>query len=309
MSTYEIVGFLAVWLSVVFFLVKLLRFLLARVKGSLGLAVKWRPDAQDWAVITGATDGIGLEYAKRMANKGYNLLLISRNQGRLDSTASDIRQSVSGVGEVRVLSFDFSSHDYTPVEKAISELPRIHVLVNNVGRSYDYPEYLTLLKDWQSIEDLIYINAISCTKMMHLVLPVMEKQRSGIVINLSSISGTSPAPLLAVYSASKAYVDFLSRALAIEYETKGIVIQSITPSFVATKMSKVRRPSLTIPSAKTFVDSALNSVGLVSSTSGYWAHSVERAVVGMAGDIGSRMIFNNLKSLRARAYKRMAKSE
>ena len=101
---------------------------------------------------TGATDGIGYEYACFFARKGYNLLLISRNQEKLEDTKQKIADKYPKCKEIRIHQADFTSTAiYTDIKRVVEELPRVDVLVNNVGISYKYPEYLTkivsMLKD------------------------------------------------------------------------------------------------------------------------------------------------------------------
>lgn len=146
--------------------------------------------------------------------------------------------------------------------------------------------------------------------MIHICLPVMELQKRGLVLNLSSFSAAYPCPLLAAYGASKAYVDHLSRALSKEYETKGIVIQSILPAYVSTKMSKIRKASLMVPTPKQYVASQMKTVKLENRTYGFWTHKAQAFVLDslvyplLGADFISGITFNSLKSVRARAYKK-----
>lgn len=95
---------------------------------------------------TGATDGIGYEYACFFAKKGYNLLLISRNQEKLEDTKQKIADKYPKCKEIRLHQADFTSTEiYTDIKRVVEDLPRVDVLVNNVGISYKYPEYLTKL--------------------------------------------------------------------------------------------------------------------------------------------------------------------
>ena len=89
-----------------------------------------------------------------------------------------------------------------------------------------------------SFTALINCNITSLTKMTAIVLPNMVKKRKGIIINNGSGAGRTPMPLATIYSSSKAYVDFFSRALDLEYRGKGIIVQSLCPYYVSTKLSK-----------------------------------------------------------------------
>lgn len=110
--------------------------------------------------------------------------------------------------------------------------------------------------------------------MTAIVLPGMVSRKGGVIINNASASGRVPTPLLTTYSASKAYVDFFSRALNVEYKSKGIVVQSLCPYFVATKLAGVRK-SLIAPEPNTFAKAALNTVGTQSVSNGCLIHNIQ----------------------------------
>jgi 17beta-estradiol 17-dehydrogenase / very-long-chain 3-oxoacyl-CoA reductase len=107
---------------------------------------------------------------------------------------------------------------------------------------------------------MINVNILSVTEMTAIVLPHMEKQRRGLIINISSFSAVYPTPLLSLYAATKNAVDMFSRSLSAEYAGTGILIQSVLPAYVATKMSKIKKPTLMAPSAADYVKSALRTV-------------------------------------------------
>ena len=102
----------------------------------------------------------------------------------------------------------------------------------------------------------------------------MFQNKSGIILNVCSYSACFPTPLLSIYSASKIYGDYLSRALNAEYRHKGIVIQSVIPYYVSTNMIRNPKHSFMVPSSETFVKSALKTVGIESRTYGYFPHTV-----------------------------------
>ena len=81
----------------------------------------------------------------------------------------------------------------------------------------------------------------------------LPQRKKGAVINISSFSAAIPAPLLSVYSASKSYVDLLSQGMAKEYSSKGITVQCVLPNMVVSNLSKIRRPSLMVPTPNVFV--------------------------------------------------------
>ncbi|MGH0183932.1 UNVERIFIED_CONTAM: hypothetical protein FKN15_013430, partial [Acipenser sinensis] len=105
----------------------------------------------------------------------------------------------------------------------------------------------------------------------------------GAILNISSASGMYPVPLLTLYSSTKAFVDFFSRAMHAEYKSRGIIVQSVLPFFVATKLSKIRRPTLDKPSPEAYVKAALSTVGLQVQTNGYLLHALMPVLSGQIG--------------------------
>jgi 17beta-estradiol 17-dehydrogenase / very-long-chain 3-oxoacyl-CoA reductase len=234
-----------------------------------------------WAVVTGSTDGIGKAYALALAKHGLNVFLISRSNDKLKEVKSEIEEACKNKVSVRTMAVDFSKASkatYLEIRSQLSTLD-VGILVNNVGVSYEHCEFFHDVPD-ETIDNLIKINIEATTYMTKNALPAMLAKGKGCIINLSSISGVAPAPLLAAYGASKAYVDHFSRMLAIEYAAKGIFIQSVTPAFVTTKMSRFRRSTMTIPTTDAFVRSAIRTIGYERSVAGYWAHDIMREVQG-----------------------------
>ncbi|XP_051916474.1 very-long-chain 3-oxoacyl-CoA reductase-A [Hippocampus zosterae] len=226
-----------------------------------------------WAVVTGATDGIGKSYAEELARRGFAIVLISRSQHKLDDVARSLEDQF-GV-ETKTIAVDFGKTNiYPSIEAGLSGL-EIGVLVNNVGVSYPYPEYYLHIPDLDNfITNMINVNMTSVCQMTRLVLPRMADRSKGVILNISSASGMYPVPLLTIYSATKAFVDFFSRGLQEEYRRQGIIIQSVLPFFVATKMTRIRKPTLDKPTPERYVAAELNTVGLQSQTNGYFPHAV-----------------------------------
>ncbi|KAK7072530.1 hypothetical protein SK128_028240 [Halocaridina rubra] len=299
-------------ISVAFIVTRFTWSLLKGIYGSflasaLGLNLNLKKTGE-WAVVTGATDGIGKAYAFELARKGLKVVLISRTPFKLQNVAAEINTKY-GV-DTKIIDVDFTRDDiYERIEKDLKNLD-IGVLVNNVGMSYDYPEYLNQIVDGEKMCDrLINCNIKSLTRMTQIVLPGMEERKRGLVINISSLSSIIPAPLLAVYGATKAYIESLTESLGVEYASKNITFQCIMPGFVVSNMSKIRRPTLMAPTATAFVRSSLKTTGVEKRSAGYFMHKlqiygIEFLKMHLPGSVLVSMVFGQLKALRSKALKR-----
>lgn len=232
-----------------------------------------------WAIVTGATDGIGKAYAQELAKRGMSILLISRTQSKLDDVKADIEKSCPDVS-VDTLAIDynhFEAADKAKVAAKIKSMGDVGILVNNVGVSYPFPQYFHELSD-EEVETLITLNLQSLTWMTRLVLPTMLAQKRGAILNIGSSAGERASPLLAGYSAAKGYVERFSESLHYEYKSKGIFVQAQKPYFVVSKLSKYRKSSLFVPSAKQYVKCALSYLGGSAVAQPYWPHAIASSV-------------------------------
>ena len=240
-----------------------------------------------WAVVTGCTQGIGRAYAEELAKMNMNIILISRNQDKLNDLAKELDQKYKI--QTEVVQVDFSQGSAVGVKQIEGILvdKDIGVLVNNVGVITDHPKYLTEM-DYGDIWNHINVNVGAATIVSRIVLPIMEGKRKGAVINLASSAALLPLPLNVVYSATKAYIDHFSEGLAAEVAHKGIVVQTVDPMYVCTNMTSytelMREPSLFVPSPETFVRSSIRTLGLVQRTTGYWPHGLQVWLAGFVPD-------------------------
>jgi 17beta-estradiol 17-dehydrogenase / very-long-chain 3-oxoacyl-CoA reductase len=223
-----------------------------------------RRHGQDaYAVVTGATDGLGLAYAKQFAERGMNVYLISRTPAKLRKRKREIEAQFPDV-DVKTLAVDFSQIDeanYARLEKALGKVT-VGVLVNNCGVSYDHAEWLTDISH-ELLERLIEVNVRSLTLLTRIVLPAMYARGSGDIVNVTSVAGVwaMGEPLYAVYSGSKGYVNFFSRSLHWEAKLRGVTVQCHVPHLVATSMSKMKPSWPSVPTPRAFARAAVNRIG------------------------------------------------
>ncbi|GAA5887603.1 hypothetical protein JCM5296_004431 [Sporobolomyces johnsonii] len=214
-----------------------------------------------WAVVTGATAGIGRDFALQLAAAGFNIFLASRTTSKLEEISQEITAKYPNV-KTQVHSIDFSSPsaDYAALGKAMEPLD-IGVLINNVGKSYEEPTFFQDLPD-QDIADIVEINVNATLKVTKLVLPGMISRKRGLILSVGSFASLIPSPLLAVYSGSKAFLSTWSQALGSELKGTGVEVQLLNTYFVVSKLSKIRRSSWMIPTPKTYVRSVLSHIGV-----------------------------------------------
>ncbi|XP_021567767.1 testosterone 17-beta-dehydrogenase 3 [Carlito syrichta] len=224
-----------------------------------------------WAVITGAGDGIGKAYSFELARRGLNVVLISRTLEKLQAVAREIEWTTGS--RVKVIQADFTRDDiYECIKEKLKGL-EIGILVNNVGMLPNLlPSYFLSAPD--DIQSLIHCNVTSVVKMTQLVLKHMESRRKGLILNISSGVALFPWPLYSMYSASKAFMCVFSKALQAEYRAKGIIIQVLTPYAVSTAMTKYLNTNIITKTAEEFVRESLNYVTIGDETCGCLAHEV-----------------------------------
>ncbi|TDG47829.1 hypothetical protein AWZ03_005783 [Drosophila navojoa] len=230
-----------------------------------------------WAVITGATDGIGKEYARELARQGLNLVLISRTKEKLIAVTNEIESEHKVKTKWIAVDFAKGREAYEQIEKELAGIP-VGILVNNVGRMYDYPETLDLVPE-DTIWDILTINIGAVTMLTRKIAPQMKAARRGAIVNIGSGSELQPMPNMAVYAASKKYVSYFTQALEQELAEYNVTVQLVMPMFVITKMNEysnsVMRGGFLIPNARSFARSAVFTLGKTSMTTGFWTHGLQ----------------------------------
>jgi len=247
-----------------------------------------------WAVVTGASDGIGREFAIQLARAGFNVLLAARNQAKLDAVVADIAKAASGA-QTKTFVIDFAAADDARWEALLGELKLIEVgvLVNSVGVSHEFPTDFVDTSE-EERNTIVNVNVCATLRITSLIAPAMVSLKKGLILNMGSFAGASPTPMLAVYSGSKAFLRTWSDALTAELTPKGITVEHVDTYFVTSTMSKIRRPSLFIPTPKVFVRSVLTKLASGTRTP-YWSHALVGAAMAL---VCPKMLLSYVHSLQ-----------
>ncbi|KAM7269418.1 hypothetical protein ACFE04_024915 [Oxalis oulophora] len=261
-----------------------------------------------WAMITGSTDGIGKALAFELASKGLNLVLVGRNPAKLEATSTEIEQNYQQA-KIKTIVLDLAKCSgeeiIEVIEKGIQGLD-IGVLINNAGLSYPYARYFHEV-DLELLESVIKVNLDALTWVTKSVLPVMLKKKKGAIVNIGSGSsgGLCAYPLYTLYAATKAYVAMFNRCISIEYKQQGIDIQCQIPLFVATKMTRIRKSSLLIPSAEEFSKASIRCIGYEKLCIPYWSHSLQSFLSSLLPEsMLNRYIHQYFLGMRMRGMKK-----
>jgi short-subunit dehydrogenase len=176
------------------------------------------------ALITGASDGIGLELARIMAANGYDLVLVARNQKRLEEIARELKPA-----RVRVLAKDLSVGG--AAEEIHREVPQVDVLVNNAGFGV-FGKFAETPLDAEL--GMMQVNMTALVALTKLYLVGMVAAGRGRIMNVASTAAFQPGPLMAIYYATKAFVLSFSEAIANELAGTGVTVTALCPGPTAT---------------------------------------------------------------------------
>ena len=212
------------------------------------------------ALVTGASRGIGATYADRLARRGYDLVLVARDQRRLEHLASRIASATRR--KVEVIAADLSTNaGIARVEHELEMNNRVNLVVNNAGAA-DLGGPLAQA-DVARMDSLIQLNITAFTRIARAAAAGFTRRRYGTLVNVSSALALRVRAHTAVYSGTKAYVLQFSRVLQQELADKGVTVQVVLPGAVATdiwassNIDVATLPKGTVMSADELVDAAL----------------------------------------------------
>ena len=183
-------------------------------------------------LITGASSGIGAMYADRFAHRGHDLVLVARNDIRMEALGDRLRRE-TGV-RIDILRADLTdAHDLAQVEARLRDDHRIGILVNNAGTA---PALGFVDQNPDEMARIVNLNATVHLRLAAAVAPRFVRAGEGAIINISSVVGLVPEYGSTVYGATKAFVLFLSQGLQAELGPKGVYVQAVLPAAVRTEI-------------------------------------------------------------------------
>jgi NADP-dependent 3-hydroxy acid dehydrogenase YdfG len=192
---------------------------------------------QKTALITGATSGIGLATAKIFTENGMDLILCGRRKERLEEIKKELEK------KVKVLTLQFDVSDREAVFSSITNLPeqwkkKVNVLVNNAGNAHGLDTFQDAsLADFDAMIDSNVKGLLNVSKA---IIPLLIKNGSGHVVNISSIAGKETYPKGSVYCATKHAVEAISKGMRMDLLPEGIKVTNIAPGAVETEFSLIR---------------------------------------------------------------------
>lgn len=186
----------------------------------------------DFALVTGASDGLGREFAVQLALMGMSLVLVARSEAGLNETARLLRLGV----HQRVLVFAADLTDPASLGRIKEFLAqnsvRIKLLVNNAG-SGGWGQFETMAPDLYS--EMIDLNVKAPVLLSKLLFDDLSHQAGSAIINVSSLAAIQPVPYMSVYAATKSFMTHFSLALWNEWEKRGVYVQTLMPGAIATR--------------------------------------------------------------------------
>ena len=193
--------------------------------GQQGFGEKYGP----WALVTGASSGMGSHFARRLAEKRLNLILVARREDRLRALATELEEQ--GSIETKVVAADLSADDFLPKLTAATQDLEVGLLVNNAGFGLT-GEFLA--NDLQTEIEVLHLNCRAPLVLTHAYGKHMQNRRRGGIIFVSSIVGFVGVPTWSQYAATKGYDVVLAEGLAEELKKSGVDVLAVCPGFTRT---------------------------------------------------------------------------
>ena len=191
---------------------------------------------QSWALVTGATVGIGESFTRLLAHNGYNIVLVARDLPRLQERAKTL-ESTFGIATTVIQADLATDAGCKTIEDFIAN-NQIDVLINNAGFGINKAFTMSQLDAEQQLLDVLVRTPM---RLMHVALPGMKERNKGVIINVSSVAGWIAG---GTYSASKSYLTVLSESLHTELSSTNVKVSALCPGFTRTEFHQRGRMSM-----------------------------------------------------------------
>lgn len=185
------------------------------------------------ALVTGAASGLGFEFSKLLASDGYQLVMVDIDESAL----SVAKQSITDKSNVPIdaIICDLSSPDAAEILYSITRGRNVNILINNAG----FGLFGFFVKnDWAIEEKMIHLHVLTLSRLTKLYLKDMTARGNGMIMNVSSLAGFQPGPLMAVYYATKSYILSFSEAISNEVKGTGVTVTVFCPGVIRTSFQK-----------------------------------------------------------------------
>lgn len=221
-----------------------------------------------WALVTGATAGIGESFTRLLAENNYNIVLVARDMPRMQERARDLESRFSI--QTHVIQADLSTDAGCSLIEQYIAANQIDVLINNAGFGLNKAFTMSVLQAEQQMLDVLVRTPM---RLMHVALPLMKQRNKGVVINVSSVAGFIAG---GSYSASKSYLTVLSESLHTELSDTNVKISALCPGFTRTEFHQ--RGQMSMKALPPFM--WLNSDELVAKA---WSDALKGEAVSIPG--------------------------
>lgn len=196
-----------------------------------------------WALVTGASSGLGVDFARELATRGANLILLARREDLLKGVAEEIRRSYQV--EVEVVPLDLSLEDSPRFlyERLTQEGKTVDILINNAGFGV-YGEHSKI--PWDRERQMLQVDIITLAHLTKLFLGDMLSRNFGYIMQISSVAAYQPSPTYSCYGAAKSFVLFFGEALNYELRNTDVSCTVLSPGITATEFLKVAGQTATL---------------------------------------------------------------
>lgn len=192
---------------------------------------------QGYALITGASSGIGEEFARQLAAQGWSLILVARSQDRLEKVRSELMSAHMGIDIVAIpLDLTIPGAPADLFQRTQATHLGVELLINNAGLGA-FAEFASL--DLGRVRQMLDLNIVALAELSHLYIQPMMQRRRGGIINIASVAGFAPLPYSTVYAATKAFVKSFSDALFEEARHRGVHVMAVNPGTTETNFFRV----------------------------------------------------------------------